>query len=118
MTSVIYGISYNLQESSKYRFIIPAISLVNFRIGILSQAPILAWRKIDRYVFRKAIRARNVFLGFVGKLLKDRMKATNITGDAFTILFQSRDDETKQRLTQDQLNAESINFVVAGRSSM
>ncbi|CEJ57899.1 hypothetical protein PMG11_06576 [Penicillium brasilianum] len=114
MTSVIYGISYNLQESSKYRFIIPAISLVNFRIGILSQAPILAWRKIDRYVFRKAIRARNVFLGFVGKLLKDRMKATNITGDAFTILFQSRDDETKQRLTQDQLNAESINFVVAG----
>ncbi|KAF7712325.1 Uncharacterized protein PECH_003592 [Penicillium ucsense] len=114
MTSVIYGISYNLQESSKCRFIIPAISLVNFRIGILSQAPMLAWRKVDRYFFRKAIRARNVFLGFVSKLLKDRMKATDITGDAFTILFKSRDDETKQRLTQDQLNAESINFVVAG----
>jgi cytochrome P450 len=114
MTSVIYGTSYNLQESPKYRFIIPAISLVNFRIGILSQAPILAWRKLDRYIMKNAIRARYVFLGFVSKILKDRMKATDITGDAFTILFQSRDAETKQRLTQDQLNAESINFVVAG----
>ncbi|KAJ5956786.1 cytochrome P450 monooxygenase [Penicillium viridicatum] len=114
MTSVIYGLCYNLQEDPKYRFIIPVISGVNFRIGILSQAPMLAWRKMDRYIFRRAIKARNVFLGFVGKIIKDRMKATDITGDAFSILFAAKDDELKEGLSRDQLNAESLNFVVAG----
>ncbi|KAL2419950.1 Cytochrome P450 monooxygenase AKT7 [Exophiala dermatitidis] len=114
MTSLIYGMSYNLQTSEEHRYIVPTIAGLNVRTGVLSQDPQLAWGKLDRPFFKEAMICRKLFLRFVYKLMKDRMAAEDITGDAFSILLKAKDPITGSKLDMPQLSAESVNLIVAG----
>lgn len=116
MTSVIYGLSYDLQEKKEFRYIIPAISGLNVRTGVICQSAIISWRRLDRRLFKHAIRCRNAFVGFVERLMKDRMCAKSIEGDAFSLLLRAKDPHTQQAMTIQQLGSESINLIVAGES--
>jgi hypothetical protein len=54
-------------------------------------------------------------MGFVDRLMRDRMNAKNIHGDVFSLLLKAKDPNTGQVLDSRQLGAESVNLIVAGK---
>jgi cytochrome P450 len=115
MTELVFGISYSLQEKEEFRYVVASIAGSNVRTGTLCQAPILQWRRLDRHLFQTSILARNRFMGFVDRLMRDRMNAKNIHGDVFSLLLKAKDPNTGQVLDSRQLGAESVNLIVAGK---
>lgn len=114
MTEVIFGLSYELQEKQDFRYVLPAIAGSNVRTGVLCQAPGIAWRRLDRQIFKEAIRCRNQFNTFVDRLLNDRVPSQSIQGDAFSLFLNVEDPGTGKKMKLTQLRAESVNLIVAG----
>ncbi|XP_044721304.1 cytochrome p450 domain-containing protein [Hirsutella rhossiliensis] len=76
MGDVVFGIRYDLLGSPTNRRIPNAIEQSNVRVSVLLQSPFLRQiGRVDRWLFPKAIEARNQFLYFVGGLVKRVMKA-------------------------------------------
>jgi cytochrome P450 len=119
MSDVIFGEAFHLLEKSDNRFIVDCIEKSNVRTGVLLQAPVLATRKLDYVLFPEAIRGRNLFIGFVNKLLQQRMKVEPLKRtDIFSKLLDAVDPETKQKLNIAEIGAESTTMIVAGERSV
>ncbi|EXJ85585.1 hypothetical protein A1O1_05950 [Capronia coronata CBS 617.96] len=117
MGDVIFGIRYNLLTSAIHRRIPEAIEHSNVRVSVLLQSPIIRQiGRIDRWLFPKAIGARNQFLTFVGGLVDQCMKpeCTPIARTVVSILRSSHDPLTGDKLTARELLAESTTLCVAG----
>ncbi|KAH8878942.1 cytochrome P450 [Thozetella sp. PMI_491] len=115
MTDVVFGEQYGLLEQHETRYVISAIERSNVRTGTLMQAAEFGFRRWDRQIFRDAILARNSFIEFVTKLLQRRMQAAPLKRtDIFTHLLDTKDLETGDRLSPDEIGAESTTLIVAG----
>ncbi|KYK58919.1 cytochrome P450 3A31 [Drechmeria coniospora] len=117
MGDVVFGVQYDLLGSPTNRGIPEAIEQSNVRVSVLLQGPIL--RKIgrvDRWLFPKAIEARNQFLHFVSGLV-DRVMNSECEEKARTVvsaLKSARDPVTGEILTAKEILAESTTLCVAG----
>ena len=117
MADLIFGGKYNLLERQTYRYVPSVIEASNVRVSAILQAPILKLGRLDKMLFPKAIVARNVFIRFVGKLLRDTLKVDRSQKrDFFAILSTAKDPETGSGFTQEEIIAESTTLVVAGTS--
>lgn len=138
MADVVFGASYNLLQVARFRYVTEAIDASNRRMSALIQAPRLAALKLDKYVFRAAITARNRFVKFVSRVVKERLdkedavansaaaadaadndaakKPTGAapTDDVFANLARARDPETGSGFSRDEIAAESATLIVAG----
>ncbi|EED20867.1 cytochrome P450, putative [Talaromyces stipitatus ATCC 10500] len=115
MSDVLFGEEYNTVTKDEHRFVVKAIEESNVRTSVLSQAPILTFRRLDRWLFAKSIQGRNKFIQFVNKLLQSRFKSAKSTRqDVFTFLMDAKDPETQQSLTLAEIGAETTTLVVAG----
>lgn len=61
--------------------------------------------------FRWAVSTIN---NIVREIVRERMRDEADHGDLLSMLIQARDDETGQRMTEDELRAEVVNFLLAG----
>jgi cytochrome P450 len=123
MADVVFGAHYNLLEDERFRYVVESIDKSNVRMSFLIQFPRFAKLKIDKYIFREAIRARNRFIRFVTRAVGDRLgKITNTSpekvsaegADVFANLAAARDPETGGGFTLNEIAAESTTLVVAG----
>jgi cytochrome P450 len=85
-------------------------------MSALIQAPAWASLKLDKYIFQKAIVARNRFVRFVMRVVKERMERPHFGGpsDVFSNLSAAKDPETGESFRPDEIAAESTTLIVAG----
>jgi cytochrome P450 len=115
MSDVIFGEAYNLIEEPAHRHVVEAIERSNVRTSVLIQAAELVTGRLDKRLFKDAILGRNIFIGFVNKLLKSRMNAKPLKRkDVFSFLLGAKDPETQQGLGMAEIGAESTTMIVAG----
>jgi cytochrome P450 len=138
MADIIFGAHYNLLADERFRYVPAMIEKSNVRVAAMVQFPDLSWLRLDRYMFRSAIVARNRFLKFVLRLNRDRTELSkgNICGilgqgilppdsgpkssvlstvpDVYSKLEESRDPQKDATLRPDEIASESITLVVAG----
>ncbi|EKG10371.1 hypothetical protein MPH_12470 [Macrophomina phaseolina MS6] len=114
MASLIFGLNYHALTDTAFRHVVNDIHESNIRVSVLMQALELRFARLDRRLFPKSILARNSFLKFVGKLLRDRKQKPTDTDDLFSLLANMKDPETQSTLSPDQIAAESTTLVVAG----
>lgn len=115
MSEVVFGTKFDALRKEEYRYVMKALEQSNVRVSALVQAACLAWGRLDRYLFPASIRARNKFLGFIGRLLKARTtqdvpRAT----DVFSYLAGAQDPGGEASLNAAEIRAESATLVVAG----
>jgi cytochrome P450 len=115
MTTFIFSGKYNMLERNQYRYVIDCIEQSNIRVASILQAPILKTFRLDKLLFPRAIVARNMFLNFVGKLLRDTKKNDRSQRkDLFEMLSRAKDPETGNGFSPSEIIAESATLVVAG----
>ncbi|ETS84534.1 hypothetical protein PFICI_02559 [Pestalotiopsis fici W106-1] len=125
MADVVFGAKYNLLGNERFRYVVETIDRSNVRMGALIQFPKFAAMKIDKYIFRDAIVARNRFVKFVLRVVKDRLEkgkttsidihsATSDDADVFANLAAAKDPETGEGFQPDEIAAESSTLIVAG----
>jgi cytochrome P450 len=106
-------------ERETYRYVVKIIETSNIRVSSILQAPILRMFRLDKLLFPKAIAARNLFIRFVGKLLRDTQKNDRSKRkDLFAILTEAKDPETGLGFNQEEIISESTTLVVAGLSPL
>ncbi|KID91342.1 cytochrome P450 3A31 [Metarhizium guizhouense ARSEF 977] len=117
MGDVVFGIGYDLLASPQNRIIPRAIEESNVRMSVLLQSPILIKiGRIDRFLFPKAIAARNQFLHFVSGLVR-RVLGTECSLQTRTVvsaLKSASDPVTGDALSMKEILAESTTLCVAG----
>lgn len=117
MGDVVFGIGYDLLASPQNRIIPRAIEESNVRMSVLLQSPILIKiGRIDRFLFPKAIAARNQFLHFVSGLVR-RVLGTECSLQTRTVvsaLKSASDPITGDALSMKEILAESTTLCVAG----
>lgn len=115
MTSFIFSAKYNLLEKDQYRYVPGVVEASNVRVSTVLQAPILRLCRLDKLLFPRAIASRNLFLGFVGKLLRDTERADR-TGrrDLLERFSHAKDPETGRGFSHQEKMAEAVTLVVAG----
>lgn len=117
MADLIFAGKYNLLERDQYRYVVNAIETSNVRVGALLQAPILRFARLDKMLFPKSIYARDLFVRFVGKLLRDTLRADNCgRKNLFNTLSTIVDPVSGSRFKQEEIVSESTTLVVAGSS--
>lgn len=116
MFSFIFTDKYNMLERQQYRYIPKVIEASNIRVSAILQAPILKKMfRMDKVLFPRAIAARNIFLRFVGKLLRDTNRAdSSQRTNLFHMLRHTQDPVTGRGFTPEEMVAESVTLVVAG----
>lgn len=115
MATFIFSGQYNMLERSQYRYVVECIEQSNIRVSSILQAPILKAFRMDKLLFPRAIGARNKFLFFVGKLLRDTKKNDRSQRkDLFEMLSHAKDPESGKGFTPEEIVAESVTLVVAG----
>jgi cytochrome P450 len=115
MATFIFSGKYNMLEREQYRYVVQCIEQSNIRVASILQAPILKAFRMDKIFFPRAIVARNMFLGFVGKLLRDTKKNDRSQRkDLFEMLSHAKDPESGKGFTPEEIVAESVTLVVAG----
>jgi cytochrome P450 len=116
MGELIFGVRYNLLGSTTHRYVFDAIAESNQRMSVLIHLPIIrSIRRLDRFLFPRAIKARNRFLGFVSRLLEDCMetKSETTSRTLFSILSTSTDPITGEGFSMKEIVAETTNLCVA-----
>ncbi|TLD11101.1 hypothetical protein PgNI_05166, partial [Pyricularia grisea] len=123
MADVVFDERYSLLTEHKFRYVVDAIEISNTRMAGLIQAPWFARHKLDRHLFRAAIKSRNRFLKFLGGMLGSRMKRLSRPiddakdtqpNDLFGNLAVAKDPDTGSSFTANELAAESATLVFAG----
>lgn len=115
MSDLIFGRAYDLLTKETYRYVVRAIEASNVRVSVLIQAPALKVFRLDKYLFPKAIFGRNLFIRFVGKLLRDSSKLDPLKKKSFfSFLASAKDPQTGTGLRREEILAESTTLVVAG----
>jgi len=123
MADVVFGAHYNLLQNDRFRYVVESIDRSNVRMSFLIQFPQFAKLKIDKYIFREAITARNRFIKFVTRTVRERLgKATTTSpdkpsteeADVFANLAAAKDPETGGGFTLNEIAAESTTLIVAG----
>ncbi|KAK6076445.1 cytochrome P450 3A31 [Seiridium cupressi] len=125
MADVVFGAKYDLLSNERFRYVVESIDKSNVRMSALIQFPKFAALKIDKYIFRDAIVARNRFVKFVLRVVKDRLekgKTTSIDiysptssdADVFANLAAAKDPETGEGFRPAEIAAESTTLIVAG----
>lgn len=115
MASLIFGLNYRALSDGSYRHVIKDIHESNIRVSVLMQALELRFARLDRILFPRSIEARNSFLKFVSTLLRDKKVGTGGSYDVFSLLGSAEDPETGSKLSPNQLAAESVTLIVAGK---
>ncbi len=123
MADVVFGAHYNLLQNDRFRYVVESIDKSNIRMSFLIQFPQFAKLRIDKYIFREAIGARNRFIKFVTRLVGERLGKVTTTSpekvnpedaDVFANLAAAKDPETGGGFTLNEIAAESTTLVVAG----
>lgn len=125
MADVVFGAKYDLLSNERFRYVVESIDKSNVRMSALIQFPKFAALKIDKYIFRDAIAARNRFIKFVLRVVKDRLeKGKNMSidihsptsgdADVFANLAAAKDPETGEGFQVNEIAAESSTLIVAG----
>ncbi|KAI1841851.1 hypothetical protein JX266_011929 [Neoarthrinium moseri] len=134
MADIVFGAQYNLLGDDRFRYVTEMMEKSNVRISALVQFPSLSWLRLDKHLFQEAIFARNRFLKFVFRLLRDRMELSNgnVCGifekshatsqlsystksrDIYSRLQEARDPQTGAGLRKEEMASESTTLIVAG----
>ncbi|GFN13539.1 cytochrome P450 [Aspergillus tubingensis] len=114
MTSVSFDSDFDTLRSSKYRYVIEAISASNIRLSVLLQAQELATGNLDGRLFPSSIAGRRQFVRFIRELLGTRLRALDKGGDLFAFLQQCKDPATGEGLGVTELSTETATFIIAG----
>ncbi|PYH31308.1 cytochrome P450 [Aspergillus neoniger CBS 115656] len=114
MTSVSFDSDFDTLRSSKYRYVIEAISASNIRLSVLLQAQELATGNLDGRLFPSSIAGRRQFVQFIRELLGTRLRALDKGGDLFAFLQQCKDPATGEGLGVTELSTETATFIIAG----
>ncbi len=122
MADVVFGAHYNLLQDPRFRYVVDCIDVSNVRMSFLIQIPQFAKLKLDKYLFPAAIAARNRFIKFVTRTVRERLGKISPTSpslapenaDVFANLAAAKDPETGESFTLNEIAAESTTLIVAG----
>ncbi|TPX07299.1 uncharacterized protein E0L32_010796 [Thyridium curvatum] len=119
MSDIVFDAKYNLLGAERFRYVVDCIDRSNLRMGVLIYLPELTMLRLDRYIFRDSIKARNRFVKFVTRVVAERLQKTSSAdslgnSDLFAHLADAKDPETRESFTTNELAAESTTLIVAG----
>lgn len=115
MTTVVFGECFDLIRSPWYRYVPEALARSNQRVSVIVQWPMIAFRRLDKKLFKDSVHGRKEFLRFVHNLVTDRLTRGAGKGDVFSGLLDALDPTTGNKLSRDEIVAESILMIVAGK---
>ncbi|KAK4985317.1 hypothetical protein LTR50_006037 [Elasticomyces elasticus] len=115
ITTLVFGENFDLIRSSWYHYIPEALARSNERISVIVQFPLIVWRRLDKILFRNSVAGRKDFLRFVHNLVTHRLKC-GARNDVMSSLLNAADPATGKRLSRDEIVAESILMLVAGKA--
>jgi cytochrome P450 len=113
VTTVVFGENFDLIRKPWYRHIPEALAKSNERMSVIVQFPLVVYRRLDKILFRDSVYGRKEFLRFVHNLVTTRMEQ-GTRNDVFSGLLDAVDPTTGNKLSQDEIVAESILMLVAG----
>ncbi|RYP12405.1 hypothetical protein DL767_011316 [Monosporascus sp. MG133] len=119
MADVVFSAKYVLLGTERFRYVLDAIDVSNVRMGTLVQAGGWAsWKRLEKAVFQKSIEARNRFVRFVTRVVtvrigKEKDVLEDDIPDLFSRLRDAHDPDTGDKLTVDEIAAESTTLIVA-----
>lgn len=118
MTAVSFDTDFDTINNPEHRYAMSALEESNVRLGVLLQDPRFTFWNIDKWLFPKSIAARDQFVRFIRRLLKQRLRVTGVTpgADVFSFLQKCKDPETGNELSPMELSTETALLVVAGTS--
>ncbi|KAF4448425.1 hypothetical protein F53441_8148 [Fusarium austroafricanum] len=111
--SIVFGENFDLIGTPWYRHIPPSLAKSNERISVIVQWPYVAFRRMDKVLFRDSVSGRKEFLRFVHNMVTERVRRGS-GNDVLSGLLDASDPTTGNKLTQDEIVAESILMLVAG----
>ncbi|KAH8430188.1 cytochrome P450 [Aspergillus melleus] len=118
VTSIVFSSDCDMLGKEEHRGAVDAILNSNVRMAVLFQYPALRYWKIHKQFFPAAIAARSVLISFVTRLLRDRAKHAERKGltfnDLYSFLAKSKEPETDQGFSPNELAAEATTLIVAG----
>ena len=115
IADVVSSRSYDLLGNAKNRYIVDAIAGSSNRTTILLYLPELIIGRLDKRLFPASIKARNILLRFIGKLVHERLQVlAPERKDVFSVLQSAMDLNTGKGLQMDEIGAESTTLIIAG----
>ncbi|KAK1590716.1 putative cytochrome P450 [Colletotrichum navitas] len=115
MSQLVFGKSYHLLESSDNHWITDAILGQMRRVSFLMQLPELEDMKLHNILFPNARKKALKFSLKSREMMEKREEASEgAANDLFAKLFSSKDPETGESLSRQQLWAESNLLIIAG----
>lgn len=117
ITDIVFSLQYNLVNNPANRFVVDTIERSNHRTAVLLYYPKLTFRGLDKRLFPAAIKARNILIKFISRVIQERFRVipTSKAKDIFSVLTAARDPETGTGLTIAELGAESTTLIIAGK---
>ncbi|KAK2608925.1 hypothetical protein QQS21_002501 [Conoideocrella luteorostrata] len=127
MSDLVFSASYNLLGNEKFRYMPHVIDKSNVRMSVLVYLPFISWfRFIDGYFFREALIARNRFLRFVVRAVRERadralgkwspqaLDPCPPRNDIYSALAVAKDPDSGRGFNSMEMVSESTTLVVAG----
>lgn len=111
-----FGRAFRMQETTENRFFQEIIAINHVRTSAYVQYPELSWLGLEIFFLPKLLPMRNKFLNLTRGLAEARLKEGNSDrADVFTFISDTKDPETGQGLSLEELWAEVALLIVAGR---
>jgi len=114
---IVYGFKSRMLTSSENRPLLEALEISNIRVGVMIPLNYLKNTFLDLWIFRSAIVARYVFIGFIRKLLEGQKEAPAAKSTVqsrisiYETLMSANDGEG---LSNNEIASESTNLITAG----
>lgn len=114
LTEFMFGISYNLQQTDKYRYVVRCIEDAAIRSAILICLPYLAIWRLDRKIFKQSVDCTRALWKWIRRATDDNAKS-GLTDNLFGYLSNPKDGQTEAPLSVQNIESEVGILIVAGK---
>ncbi|KAL3471778.1 cytochrome P450 [Aspergillus californicus] len=120
MSEFLFGVNYNLLQDESLRKVVHNIEDTHMRHYVLLHLPALFLGRMDKKVFRQAVRGSRGYLSFMDRLLKDHSNlnlAEKTNANAFSAFADAKDHAGNPLFTAKELHSEAVLLTSAGQDT-
>ena len=113
MTDFVYGQDSNLLQSPEYRHLPHSVEKSNIRLSVLLYFPYLYLGRLDRIIFRDAVRGNKNIHNFINRVIEGRRPDIGGGRDVYAQLAGENVTE-RPVLTPEEVRSEALLLTISG----
>lgn len=113
-TEFLFGISYNLQQTDEYRYVVRCIEDAAIRSAVLICFPCIAIWRLDRKIFKQSVDCTRALWKWIRGATDDNKKS-GLTDNIFGYLSNPKDGQTEAPLSVQNIESEVGVLIIAGK---